>query len=944
MKKILNQLILFALLLLLSFRGFATNYYISGSSIGNDLNNGTSTSSPWKTITKLNNQNLVPGDSVFFQRGYTYRGMVWPKPGSSAKQIFYGAYGSGVKPIISGGVIIPSSGWTVYSGSIYVKTGVVMPSMADSESVNLYFNGKLMMPARFPNGMFLKADAVYGQNSGSNCCEQSESLKHTALSATFTNNTDLAGSHITGYSPYGVSTRVVKSYTPSTGMVYFDTLRGIGFMGSMLYFFSRKLNLIDVPGEWYYDAGAQKLYLWTPNGMAPSGSDIIERAKEDYGIHSWLGSYITVKDLDFRYQRQAGILSLGSPGVQILNNSFSHSKYGVMGWGGQGYLQTDTKIIGNTFDNIYRVAINIPDYSPGGGGTCNLNFTITDNVIRNIGINQALMQSGRGNQWKDYSYYQFGIGIQFTGLNSTVMRNRVDSVGKPAITAGGAGTVIKNNVMHCSCLNYNDCGALMPLGGGTNESNIIKDCWGLFQTGWYPNWGGVGIYPDFRVGDVIKNNTIINTHKGIGLVNSKNETVSGNTVYNSLLYGLRMGRATAGDLNNTIKKNIFFGLTHDQIPFMWTNDEAAASTDANSVVDSNRYWSPYSYYPAVIYKAVSTATVEDWYDLGQWKATGRDLKGKKEFLFKNTPYLKIAVNDSMIQNGRFTSGTTGWMPSNGVSLTTATGQLDGVCANINYPYAWNGFISQDIAKPFKKDSLYLIRFSLKGTASSNGDKFFIHLAATSATLTNVVYNRAFKNELNRKEYTSVYKAAADGTLTLQFFAPLGQYYIDNIQVYTLKANYIAPDKAFPIFVNETGLPMTVNLPPCSYLDLDSNAVGSSIVVGPYSSKILVLVKDSCMLTLETKEEVAKKPGAQLNVYPNPASHEFTMDIMVSETQKVSVDIFDLNGRQVLQILDTHLGAGPYSINIDAYALQPGVYLVRYIEGQNMVTKKLQIIR
>ena len=39
-------------LLALSFTANATTYYFSAS--GNDANNGTSTSTPWKTLTKFN--------------------------------------------------------------------------------------------------------------------------------------------------------------------------------------------------------------------------------------------------------------------------------------------------------------------------------------------------------------------------------------------------------------------------------------------------------------------------------------------------------------------------------------------------------------------------------------------------------------------------------------------------------------------------------------------------------------------------------------------------------------------------------------------------------------------------------------------------------------------------------------------------------------------------
>jgi len=51
---------LFIISFLISFKLFATNYYIDASS-GNDSNAGTSMTSSWKTINKVNNFNFAAG-------------------------------------------------------------------------------------------------------------------------------------------------------------------------------------------------------------------------------------------------------------------------------------------------------------------------------------------------------------------------------------------------------------------------------------------------------------------------------------------------------------------------------------------------------------------------------------------------------------------------------------------------------------------------------------------------------------------------------------------------------------------------------------------------------------------------------------------------------------------------------------------------------------------
>ncbi len=96
-------------LFFLGTQAFGTTYYISSTS-GSDSNTGTSTSSPWKTIKKVNSRTYKPGDSILFKAGDTWKGspnfsvtLTTPSAGSSGYPITYGTYGSGAAPILDGG-------------------------------------------------------------------------------------------------------------------------------------------------------------------------------------------------------------------------------------------------------------------------------------------------------------------------------------------------------------------------------------------------------------------------------------------------------------------------------------------------------------------------------------------------------------------------------------------------------------------------------------------------------------------------------------------------------------------------------------------------------------------------------------------------------------------------------------------------------------------------
>lgn len=80
----------------------AATYYVD-SVAGLDAYNGTTTGTPWKTLAKVNGTMFLPGDNVLFKRGSSWTGSLIPwGNGNSTAQLVFGAYGTGVAPIING--------------------------------------------------------------------------------------------------------------------------------------------------------------------------------------------------------------------------------------------------------------------------------------------------------------------------------------------------------------------------------------------------------------------------------------------------------------------------------------------------------------------------------------------------------------------------------------------------------------------------------------------------------------------------------------------------------------------------------------------------------------------------------------------------------------------------------------------------------------------------
>ena len=80
----------------------AATYYVD-SAQGNDTNAGTSQSTSWKTLKKVNTAQLQPGDRILFKSGAIWQGQLAPKSsGAEGATIILDRYGEGPRPRIDG--------------------------------------------------------------------------------------------------------------------------------------------------------------------------------------------------------------------------------------------------------------------------------------------------------------------------------------------------------------------------------------------------------------------------------------------------------------------------------------------------------------------------------------------------------------------------------------------------------------------------------------------------------------------------------------------------------------------------------------------------------------------------------------------------------------------------------------------------------------------------
>ena len=79
-----------------------TSYYVDSSG-GNDANNGTSSGTAWKTLTKVNGFTFQPGEKLLFKANGVWSGQLYPKGSGNATNIItLDQYGTGNKPRFDG--------------------------------------------------------------------------------------------------------------------------------------------------------------------------------------------------------------------------------------------------------------------------------------------------------------------------------------------------------------------------------------------------------------------------------------------------------------------------------------------------------------------------------------------------------------------------------------------------------------------------------------------------------------------------------------------------------------------------------------------------------------------------------------------------------------------------------------------------------------------------
>lgn len=578
----------------------ATIYYVSNQ--GSDAANGTTTGTSWLTIEKVNASVFVVGDQVLFKRGDTWNErLIPPSSGAVDNPITFGAYGTGVKPVITGfqSITLSDQGGNIWSGT-------ATNSVKSQNTIMI--NGALRAKGRYPNYTFLVSSGVTATQIST---DLSGTPNYTGAEAVVRDATWILD-HVRITSQSGGTLNIGAGITYPSGAAF-------------QYFLQNFPSLLDTLNEWCIDSTTKLLSVFA------SSSPVVGYSNIDTLITIHKKEYITFDGLTITGSNMYAALIDSSNHITFQNCTISnHGYFGFLG----SYLNTFS-VTNDTLQNCL---------SNGSYTYRDTSVSYTNNYVKNIGIYAGMGQNGNGTY----------IGLNNEGLNHRYINNKIFNCGYMGIYWKGKNGLIENNWIDSFSYIKADGGGIYTYQSGfaanfdsgtVVKKNIITNGLGI-GLGFPPE--AYGIYLDVQAyGILIDSNTIYNVVAAGIFANGSHNTFTNNTVHSSGKGCFFSGENYFGpSFFITLKHNIFYSGGTDK---NYNTLKFVGARDTTESIDSNYYLMPGSWANIVN----NGGLFGDHYSLSEWQAyTGYDLHS-----FASLPGNYASITPTLLYNPTLSDST-----------------------------------------------------------------------------------------------------------------------------------------------------------------------------------------------------------------------------------------------------------------------------------------------
>ena len=614
MKKILFY---FIISLAVITNSYAHVYYVSNS--GNNSNNGLSKENPLQTLEAAA-QKASPGDAILLKRGDVFRESVE----ITAPNVEVNAYGAqdDPLPVISGAVQI--TGFKPFRDNIYVAE-------TDAEPGYLFADGKLMLIARYPNKGWLRTryweDQKVPNDASAEVLNRPNTMIECPELADYPENKEdfWVGANIKWrHHSWWFETRPVVDYDPSGKLYLGDRSFSVKNHSRRMekgwgFYLDNKLELLDAPGEWYFDKKQGRVYFYPPEGKNPDNL-LIEGSVRSTGLTIADG---VVQNIRFQHQQDIGLEIDNISVVQYceFEGIGRDAKVSEQAAGGAALRAEEntqkTRISHNTFENNFNKAI---DWWQNPEDTTA--SVIERNIVNNTGVVDGYGGSG--------AWHAVAILVG-RGKHVHVQYNRIDKAGYVGILFGSEGNYAEYNVINNAMHTLNDGGGIYTnCSRSTIRYNIILNTRGGMESS--GSWATIahGIWPEFLREyreSIIEYNTVVNSGgDGIFLPNNYDCVVRNNVCYdNDRFQLLFIGHEGRGQINvsqnHLITRNVLYAAEPSQNTLYFDDrndygvlkDNYFLKPSSDKLIHEGKNWPGMGQH--------KTYTLEEWQNEFKWADT-----------------------------------------------------------------------------------------------------------------------------------------------------------------------------------------------------------------------------------------------------------------------------------------------------------------------------------
>lgn len=377
--------------------------------------------------------------------------------------------------------------------------------------LELFFDGKVMQLARWPNDDFVKiagipAAAGEGDGHGQTIGKLESGFHYDGERPAHWKATDDIWVH--GYWAWDWANTYehVAAIDTANHLITTQKPYGLyGFRAGQHFYYLNILEELDQPGEYYLDHTTGILYFWPPAPVAKA--DAFVSVLEAPLVSLQDTSYVTLQGLTFEITRgSAAVVNGGEQNIIGGCTVRNTGNYGVIVEGGTGHRVDGCDIYATGDGGIMMNGGDRKTLTPSG-------FEAVNNHIHHIGL------------WS--RCYQPGVIV--SGVGCHIAHNHIHDGPHTAILINGNDHIIEYNDIHHVCLETGDVGAFYMGRDWTQLGNVVR--YNFFHETGGVGMGSMAVYLD--------------------------DCSSGVTIFGNIFYRTTRAAFIGGGRDNTVENNIF---------------------------------------------------------------------------------------------------------------------------------------------------------------------------------------------------------------------------------------------------------------------------------------------------------------------------------------------------------------------------------------------------